>query len=884
MGKKRSHKDITSFFSKRASKKKDDQVTDTPEKQSAPKRPRSSISPPTKAEKENDPVKIERKEENGVALGEDDSMKKDELGIGERKSGDEKCTVTETDFDDSKEISASKGSDNKDAHDGATRKKRLRKRIIVDDDDDDAGEDCLQNADENDDLKDLHLSAKAEEASANTGNKASNKTKAVKADGEEDINDDDVEQEGDEEEISEEEEHETKKKKKTMKKGTKLKDVLKATKSAPFKLCSEASWKAGKPMPYKFLAETFEKVELITGRLAIQAILTNLFQVVIDTSPEDLVPVIYLSINKLAPAHEGVELGIGESILIKALSDVTGISAANLKSQYKKVGDLGDLAANTRAKQKTMFPLPPLTVRKVYSEFRAIAEMSGKNTQEAKRSRVIKMMVAASRMEAKYIARALQGKLRIHLADKTVITSLASAMVLRGSKHDAGLLLNEDGSKKKKLTAKEESVEEDIKTAGNILQNVYSQLPVWDTIIPAVLKLDTVDKRLTEICKLTPGIPVAPMLAKPTKSITEVLDRFADTNFTCEFKYDGERAQVHRLPDGTVKIYSRNAENLTQKYPDLVASLPLCLKEGMKESSFIIDGEAVAYDTENQKILPFQVLQGRKRKDVDEKSITVKVCVFAFDILFLNEKSLIHESFEDRRKLMSEHFLEKEGVFMFAKGHDSKETEEILTLLNSSIKAGCEGLMVKALTGENGTYEPANRSQNWLKVKKDYLDGCGDTLDLVPIGGYLGRGKRSGVFGAFLLACYDPEAEEYQSICKIGTGFSDADLESMAAFYNDGEECRILEGPKPYYRLPESKNLVPDKWFEPSQVWEVLCADLSISPQHTAATGRVDDSKGIALRFPRFIRVRDDKDVEDATSAEQVAELYIQQSAVANRS
>ncbi len=650
-----------------------------------------------------------------------------------------------------------------------------------------------------------------------------------------------------------------------------------------FQLSSTTTWKSGKPVPYKYLAEAFEKVEAINGRLAIQAILTDVFCVVIDTTPEDLVPLIYLSINKLAPSHEGLELGIGESILLKGLSAVTGRSVANLKALYDDHGDLGDVAASTRATQKTMFPPPPLTVRKVFNEFRAIAQMTGRNTQEQKKNRIIKLMVAASRTEAKYIARALLGKLRIHLADKTLVASLAAAMVLKGSRHSAGLLLNEDGTKKKKLTQVEEDMETRMKEAANILQNIHSQLPVWDKLVPEILRVGAINEELKKSCKLTPGVPVYPMLAKPTKSVSEVLDRFAETEFTCEYKYDGERAQVHRLNDGSVVIYSRNSENLTPKYPDFVSSLPFALKNEFKDASFILDGESVAYDTENKKILPFQVLQGRKRKDVNEASITVKTCFFAFDILFFDGRSLIHEPLKDRRKLMSSHFEEKEGVFMFAKGHDSRETEEIMILLNDSIKAGCEGLMVKALLGTNATYEPANRTQNWLKVKKDYLDGCGDTLDLVPIGGYIGRGKRAGSFGAFLLACYDPDTEEYQSICKIGTGFSDADLDDFGKFYNDTEQTRILESPKSYYRIPESKNLIPDKWFEPCQVWEVLCADLSISPQHKAALGLVDETKGIALRFPRFIRRRDDKSVEDATTAEQVAEFYRNQSAVSNQ-
>lgn len=648
------------------------------------------------------------------------------------------------------------------------------------------------------------------------------------------------------------------------------------------RLSTPRTWQEGKPVPYKFLADAFCKVEEISGRLEIQAILCELFRNIIISTPSDLVPAIYLCINKLAPSHEGIELGIGESILLKALSQVTGRTVGALKSAYKEIGDLGDVAATSRTSQKTMFPPPPLTVRKVFSEFRTIASISGKSTQDAKINRIIKMMVAASKTEAKYISRALLGKLRIHLADKTVIAALATAMTLQQEGASTGTLLAKDGKKKSKLTQKEEGLEDLIKQATATLNNVYSQLPVWDEIIPKLLEFGSIDDRLVDACKLMPGVPVSPMLAKPTKAISEVLERFSESSFTCEYKYDGERAQVHRLSDGTVKIYSRNAENLTPKYPDLVVQLPKALKEEFKDATFIIDGEAVAYDSEKKQILPFQELQGRKRKDVNAENVTVQVCIFAFDILFFNDVSLIGETLKVRRQSLQKGFDEQEGKFLFAQGHDSRETEEILELLNSSIKAGCEGLMVKALEGQNSTYEPANRSQNWLKVKKDYLEGCGDSLDLVPIGGYIGRGKRTGIYGAFLLACYDPDSEEYQSICKIGTGFSDADLDTFATFFNDPDEERKSEHVKPYYCTPGLKNLEPDVWFEPLQVWEVKCADLSISPQHKAAVGHVDSEKGIALRFPRFVRIRDDKKPEEATSAEQVAEFYLRQSSVAN--
>lgn len=646
------------------------------------------------------------------------------------------------------------------------------------------------------------------------------------------------------------------------------------------RLSTSRTWKDGEPVPYRFLANVFRKVEEISGRLEIQAILTELFRNIIVSTPEDLVPTIYLCCNKLAPAHDGIELGIGESILLKALSQVSGRTVEALKSLYKEKGDLGDVAATARTNQKTMFPPPPLTIRKVFQELKAIAVITGKNTQEQKRGKILRLLVAASTNESKYISRAVLGKLRIHLADKTVIAALAAAVVFQQLNVRTNVLLTKDGKRKAKMTRKEEDIGETLKDASNLLAAVYSQLPVWDVVVPKLLELKTIDQRLVEACKLIPGIPVSPMLAKPTKAISEVLEKFAETSFTCEYKYDGERAQVHRSIDGTMRIYSRNAENLTPKYPDLIAKIPGALKRDYKKASFIIDAEAVAYDVDKKKILPFQELQGRKRKDVDAATVTVKVCIFAFDLLFFNGESLLAESLSERRKRLQESFCEMEGEFMFVQGRDSREPEMIMDLLNESIKAGCEGLMVKALAGENSTYEPANRSQNWLKVKKDYLEGIGDSLDLVPIGGYLGRGKRTGTYGAFLLACYDPDTEEYQSICKIGTGFSEEDLEGFARFFNDPDAGNRSSCAKSYYKIPELKTLQPDVWFEPVQVWEVKCADLSLSPQHMAAIGQVDPGKGIALRFPRFIRSREDKKPEEATTAEQVVEFYLRQSAV----
>lgn len=166
---------------------------------------------------------------------------------------------------------------------------------------------------------------------------------------------------------------------------------------------------------------------------------------------------------------------------------------------------------------------------------------------------------------------------------------------------------------------------------------------------------------------------------------------------------------------------------------------------------------------------------------------------------------------------------------------DSNNIEDIQSFLDVSIENNCEGLMVKVFEGNEATYEPSKRSRNWLKVKKDYLSGVSDSMDLVVIGAFYGRGKRTSVYGAFLLACYDEETEEFQTVCKLGTGFSEEDLQK---FYDTLKDKEIQE-PKRFYRLGENP-VKPDVWFEPAQVWEVRCADLSISPRYMAGVGEVD--------------------------------------------
>ncbi|XP_077702919.1 DNA ligase 1 isoform X3 [Canis aureus] len=629
----------------------------------------------------------------------------------------------------------------------------------------------------------------------------------------------------------------------------------------------DACWKPGQKVPYLAVARTFEKIEEVSARLRMVETLSNLLRSVVALSPPDLLPILYLSLNRLGPPQQGLELGVGDGVLLKAVAQATGRQLDSVKAEAAEKGDVGLVAENSRSTQRLMLPPPALTAAGVFAKFRDIARLAG-SASTAKKIDVIKgLFVACRHSEARFIARALSGRLRLGLAEQSVLAALAQAVSLTppGQEFPPAVV---DAGKGRTAEARKTWLEEQ----GMILKQTFCEVPDLDRIIPVLLEHGL--EHLPEHCRLSPGVPLKPMLAHPTRGVSEVLKRFEEAAFTCEYKYDGQRAQIHVLEGGEVKIFSRNQEDNTGKYPDIISRIPKIKLPSV--TSFILDTEAVAWDREKKQIQPFQVLTTRKRKEVDAAEIQVQVCLYAFDLIYLNGESLVREPLSRRRQLLRENFVETEGEFVFATSLDTKDTDQIAEFLEQSVKDSCEGLMVKTLDVD-ATYEIAKRSHNWLKLKKDYLDGVGDTLDLVVIGAYLGRGKRAGRYGGFLLAAYDEESEELQAICKLGTGFSDEELEE----HYQRLQPLVLPTPRSYVRVDGA--VAPDHWLDPSAVWEVKCADLSLSPIYPAARGLVDGEKGISLRFPRFIRVREDKKPEEATTSGQVACLYMKQSQIQNQ-
>jgi len=525
----------------------------------------------------------------------------------------------------------------------------------------------------------------------------------------------------------------------------------------------------------------------------------------------------------------------------------------------------------------------------VLKVFKEIANTSGSHSQKWKVDKIKSLLVRAKGYEPKYIIRGLQGKLRIGLASTTVLASLAHAVVLTKPK-GVEILSEEKLEKIRALDGTEEAypdfarklctpktlpLEVTLDAASAIVKKAYMEVPSYDSLLDALLTVPL--QEVHKSCTLTPGIPVAPMLAKPTKSVQDVLKRLNGVRFTCEYKYDGERAQVHMMPDGETKVFSRSLLNTSEKFPEVPLYVQESCNPAASVTSFVLDTEVVAWNRELKQFVPFQVLSTRKRTEESAESAKVQVIVQAFDLMYLNGKSLLDKTLAERRKLMKENFLPIEGKFQYATSLDHTEdgdTAVIEEFLDAAVKGQCEGLMVKTLD-DNATYQPNRRSLNWLKLKKDYLDGLGDSVDLVPLGAYHGKGKRTGVYGAYLLACYDQDTEEFQSVCKIGTGFSDEDLKELAESMKE----HVISEKSSQYNVSET--LECDVWFDAAQVWEVKAADLSKSSTHKGAIDKTGESgRGIGLRFPRFERARPDKKPEEATSSDQILEMYYAQDSI----
>ncbi len=601
-----------------------------------------------------------------------------------------------------------------------------------------------------------------------------------------------------------------------------------------------------------------------------------------------------------------------------------GLDSAGLKALYDKHGDAGDVAFEAKKRQSFTLRKPkPLSIMSVFQSLVKIANSKGNGSQGFKQRIVERLLQdAQGAEESRYLVRTLVQHLRIGAVKTTMLIALSRAFLLsRPSGATFPIKLQSD-----LINLKKEQLAEVHAKGEELVKACFARRPNYNDLVPCLLQVGISDELLLR-CGLALHIPLRPMLGSITRDLGEMLTKLQGRDFSCEYKYDGQRAQVHCDEKGKVSIFSRHLEVMTDKYPDLVALVPTIRGEGV--SSFILEGEVVAVDQGTGDLKPFQTLTNRAKKDVAIGSIKVNVCLFSFDLMYLNGEELLDRPFRERRALLRSLFVEIPNQFMWVKNIDatSSDSETVLDFFKNATDIKCEGIMVKvldnipnpalpspsnddsnideisappppkpakknkskALASERAvekekasqgsrrkallaTYEPDKRLDSWLKVKKDYNTSA-DTIDLIPIAAWHGSGRKAKWWSPILLAVRNPESGSLEAVTKCISGFTDKFYQANKGKYQEGSENLIA---RPSY---VEYNGYPDVWFEPQEVWEMAFADITMSPTYLAALGLVSEQRGLSMRFPRFLKVREDKGIDEASTSDFLAELWRKQEA-----
>jgi len=578
---------------------------------------------------------------------------------------------------------------------------------------------------------------------------------------------------------------------------------------------------------YSEIAEVYEKIEATTKRLEMTDLLVGLLK---KTPKEIIDKVVYLTQGRIYPEFVKLEIGVAERLAIKALAHASGWPESEIEEDLKKTGDIGETAQNfiARKKQITFFQRP-LTVQRVYETFDKMARASGPGAIDTKITLLAGLLADAKPKEAKYIMRTVTGNLRLGIADMTVLDALAIAYG--------------GGKETRELVERAYNISSDLGKVAKVL---------------AEEGLESVKK-----FKVVVGNPIRPMLAERLSSPEEILEKLGG-KCIAEYKYDGERIQAHKRGD-EITLFSRRLEDISDQYPDAIE----LLRRHVLAKEAIVEAECVAIDPDTGEMRPFQELMHRRRKYGIEKAMEeYPVSLFMFDVLYVDGKDLTLEPYPVRRKTLESIIQEGERVKL-AKSIITSNIKELENFFLEAIENGCEGLMCKS-TAPDSIYQAGARGWLWIKYKRDYKSEMTDTVDLVVVGAFHGRGKRAGTYGALLLAAYNPENDTFETVCKCGTGFTDEDLAKLP---------EIMKKHVIPNKHPRVNSLIEaDVWFEPKIVIEVLGAEITLSPIHTCALNTIRQGNGLAIRFPRFTgNYRLDKAAEDATTTKEIAEMYQRQ-------
>ena len=581
-------------------------------------------------------------------------------------------------------------------------------------------------------------------------------------------------------------------------------------------------------MEFSTLAEIFQRMEKTSKRIELTDILVELLK----KTPKEILPnVVYLLQGIIRPNFEGVELGIAEKLAIHAISKSSGLSIKKIEDDYREGGDLGLTASNIlKLKTQTTFTVEKITVERVYDTLFKIAKLEGKGSQDLKMKYISSMLNDATPVEAKFVMKILLGTLRLGVAENTVMDALAIA-----------------------FTGKKENKEE-IENAYNVSSDLGK--------VSLVVATDGIEE--IKKFKISLFSPIRPMLADRVKSEAEAIKKMPQL-FAAEYKLDGERVQIHKQMNKII-LFSRRLENITQYYPDIIENIG----KSINVDEGIFEAEIVPINENTGEFLPFQELMHRRRKYKLEKAVSqYPITVNFFDVLYFDDRNCLNLEYTKRREIL-EKVVKEDNFAKLVPMLLVKNENEIEDFLENSINSGCEGLMLKT---PNAGYRAGARGSNWLKLKREYRNELGDSLDLIVIGAYFGRGRRTGLYGTLLLGTYNPENDTFPSICKVGTGFTDESLDQLYQILSNKvilkKNSRVVS------------EMEADVWLEPELVLEVVASEITLSPIHKTGLNLVRKNSGFALRFPKFTgKIRYEKAVEDASTHDEVLALYKNQSKI----
>ncbi|MBU1199952.1 ATP-dependent DNA ligase [Patescibacteria group bacterium] len=561
-------------------------------------------------------------------------------------------------------------------------------------------------------------------------------------------------------------------------------------------------------MKFKEFSAILEKLEGTAGRLEMTDVLVELLK---KLNEKEVDVGVYLMMGGLAPRYLKIQFNMADKMVVRAVAKATGKEADEVMESYKTKGDLGEVI-KVILNQVQDDGGENLTILEVHKKLKEIAEDGGEGSQDRKVVALAELLGRVDSVGAKFAVRIVLDKLRLGFSTKTVLDALSVMEV-------------GDKSLRKRLDS---------------LDQIHPDLG----LLVKKIKEGGVEKAEREI-EVEVGVPVESALCQRLNSAKEIIEKMGRVGV--EKKFDGSRTQIH-FTNGILRAFTRNLEESSHQFPELKD-----MHKWVKAKSLILDAEAVGVDPKTGKMLPFQETITRKRKHgIEDAASKVPLKFFVFDILYKNGKSLLDKTYEERRKILTT-TVRKNNVLVVDEVVVTEKTGEVHKLHEDFLKEGLEGAVVKKM---DGRYLPGRQGWGWVKIKESEGETgkLTDTLDLVVMGFNRGKGKRASFgVGAFLGGVR--KGEKILTLAKVGTGLTD---EQFGELKKRLDKLVVVEKPKVYEVL---KILEPDVWVEPGLVVEVAADEITKSPSHTA---------GVALRFPRLVRFRDDKRVDQATSAEEL--------------